>query len=404
MTGWVSSIRVRIATALVAVSVLPVFALGLVVDAWTLRTGIAQLRIDAASRVDAALAVYEFTGHVGAGASLAADGAGLPVAFSAASGGGTVATWFDGSTMRAAGRASDSEVVVVAVDAAEVGAARAGLHAVLAGTIVTVAVLACLVGWIVAGSLTRRLRSAVHALSADEGEAVGSPARGGDEVDALVLRATSLTAILRERVDREQAFTADVAHELRTPLTGLVSAAELLPDTEEANRVRRMTARVRRLVDDLLELGRAEAGEPLRLEPVLVGDVVAAGIGDDDRVQLVRSEDFTAYADRVRLRTIIANVVGNALQHGRPPVTVVVAAPCVTVSDCGSGFPEQIVANGPRRFVSGGRGGVGLGLTIASSWAAQLGAGLRFENTDGGSRTTLTLPRLPLPPEDAAVE
>ncbi|MCZ1009729.1 hypothetical protein O1L68_26425 [Streptomyces lydicus] len=68
--------------------------------------------------------------------------------------------------------------------------------------------------------------------------------------------ATSLAA----QAQAEREFTADVAHELRTPVAGLVAAAELLPQPRAVELVRDRAQAMRRLVEDLLEVSRLDAG------------------------------------------------------------------------------------------------------------------------------------------------
>lgn len=104
----------------------------------------------------------------------------------------------------------------------------------------------------------------------------------------------------------------------------------------------------------------------------------------------------TVRTDPRRLDRILANLVGNAHRHGRPPVTVAVDGATVVVRDHGPGFPSELLAHGPQRFRTGAveRGqGHGLGLTIALGQAQVIRARLEFANApDGGAMATLRLP------------
>ncbi|MFI9556040.1 sensor histidine kinase [Nonomuraea endophytica] len=116
-------------------------------------------------------------------------------------------------------------------------------------------------------------------------------------------------------------------------------------------------------------------------------------------VRLVVVRDVEVETDPRRVERILANLVANAMRHGRPPVTVTVDGATVRVEDHGQGFPADMLAvlreHGPQRFASGAsaRGtGVGLGLTIAAGQARMLGADLEFGNTETGAAVTLRLP------------
>jgi signal transduction histidine kinase len=207
-----------------------------------------------------------------------------------------------------------------------------------------------------------------------------------------------MASALQERLLHERRFTADVAHELRTPLTGLVTSAELLPDGEATGLVRDRVRVLRSLVEELLEIGRLDAGveradlAPAPLEQVVEESVRRTGV----RTRLTVTGSPVAYTDPRRLDRIIANLVTNAHRHGRPPIEVTVHGTTIAVRDHGPGFPEALLADGPQRFRTGAaeRGrGHGLGLTIATGYAGVIGGSLTFGNVpDGGAIATLCLP------------
>ncbi|MFJ6393355.1 ATP-binding protein [Streptomyces sp. NPDC091972] len=223
--------------------------------------------------------------------------------------------------------------------------------------------------------------------------------RGGDEIAEISDTVDSMADSLRGRLRSEQRFTADVAHELRTPLMGLVTSAELLPDSEATDLVRDRVRVLRTLVEDLLEISRLDAGvERAELRPVVLADVVRdslARTGVEARL-VFDGAPVVAETDPRRLDRIIANLVINAHRHGSPPVEVTVDGTTVVVRDHGSGFPGSLLAEGPQRFRTStpDRGpGHGLGLTIASGQAQVIGASLTFYNAaDGGAVATLRLP------------
>ncbi len=142
--------------------------------------------------------------------------------------------------------------------------------------------------------------------------------------------------------ERMRRFVADASHELRTPLTSVRGLAEhgLQQDAaatrEELLRLMALIAgeadRMGRLVADLLLLARYDAGRPLDRRPVDLASlaaeaVIRARIVDPGRpITLVAAEPVIVDADDERLRQVIDNLIGNALQHTPPgsPVTVTV--------------------------------------------------------------------------------
>ena len=211
---------------------------------------------------------------------------------------------------------------------------------------------------------------------------------------------------------RERRFTADVAHELRTPLTALVGEASLLAQHVDsmppaprrpAELLIADVGRLRRLVEDLMEIARFDAGvESVRSEPVELRALVEAAVharGWDGQVRL-EAEEVDVTSDPRRLEGIVANLVGNALQHGGPGVEVRVGRddghPFVAVADKGPGIPPEHLPHLFERFYkadpSRSGGGTGLGLAIAQENALLLGGRIEvWSELDKGSRFTLRL-------------
>ncbi|TDD28172.1 HAMP domain-containing histidine kinase [Kribbella turkmenica] len=288
-------------------------------------------------------------------------------------------------------------------------------QALVLGGIGTVGLLA-LVSVILAGSLSRRIvavagtarRIAAGDLDASAAEAVG---KGKDEVQSLATALDTMASSLRGQLEAERRFTADVAHDLRTPVTGLTTAAELLPPGRPSELVRDRAKVLRRLVEDLLEIARFDSGvEQADLELVGLGAFVGSAVGrlrmqqalaPDSVVVHRTAPEVTVSTDSRRIERILANLIVNGLRHGKPPIDITVSGRTVEVVDHGNGYPEELIAEGPRRFRSGmaERGvGHGLGLTIAAGHAKVLGAELTFGQAPGGG----ALARLVLPPEPGA--
>ena len=142
-------------------------------------------------------------------------------------------------------------------------------------------------------------------------------------------------------------------------------------------------ARLRRLVEDLMEISRFDAGaESVHAEEVDVAALVRATVrarGWDDRVRL-EGDGLRVTSDPRRLERIVANLVDNALEHGgstRSPFAS--ARRTIEVADDGPGIAPEHLPHVFERFykadVSRSGGGTGLGLAIARENALLLGGG-----------------------------
>ena len=314
------------------------------------------------------------------------------------------------------------------------------LRNVLAAAGVAAVVLSAAVGALAARGVLRPLRETRNAAHRLEVGLLGTrlPEGGGDEFadlgHAFNRMAEALeTSVgdLKELEASHRRFVADVSHELRTPLTALTTAADVLDahrdglddaGSRAARLLVRESHRLAGLVEDLMEISRLDAGAaPMAWEPVDVVALVGAAVatrGWGAQVQMASSGDgHTTVADPRRLDAIVANLVGNALEHGRPPVRVLVTATAeevvVVVNDAGSGIAPDHVDRVFDRFYKadparpGGRGS-GLGLAISRENARLHGGDLTVSSPPGSGATfTLRLPRRvaePLPRGDATVK
>lgn len=220
-------------------------------------------------------------------------------------------------------------------------------------------------------------------------------------------------AALSEAQARERRFTADVAHELRTPLTAIVNEASLLAEhldrmPAEARRPAELlvadVARLRDLVEDLMEISRLDAGtQRIRLERVDLASLVEAAVrvrGWTERLRL-ESAEVVLESDPRRLERIVANLIGNALEHGGRDVSVRVGrdgvGAFVEVADRGRGIDPHDLPHLFDRFYkadpSRAGPGSGLGLAIALENARLLGGDVDVWSEPGsGTRFTLRLP------------
>ncbi|MCW2878596.1 MAG: histidine kinase [Sphaerisporangium sp.] len=266
----------------------------------------------------------------------------------------------------------------------------------------------------------RRLGDAARALGAGRLD-TRLPVHGRDELAGLSATFNDTASALEQTVSELRAleamsrrFVADVSHELRTPLTAMTAVTDMLseeaerlpPDTGKAvHLVVREIRRLRVLVEALIEASRLDSGVAvLTRENVDVGVALADCLeirGWTGRVRLDVARDLSFSLDPRRFDVIVANLMGNALDHGAPPVTVTARALRsgleVQVRDRGKGIPQHDLPHVFERFYKVGAGrarseGSGLGLAIAKANAELHGGTIRVDLCDPGTRFTLWIP------------
>jgi two-component system sensor histidine kinase MtrB len=298
----------------------------------------------------------------------------------------------------------------------------AQLRNILLSVLGVVILLGGLVGALLARRMLRPVaRASVAAHSLAEGLLdTRLPVESKDEFGAWAASFNEMAEALEAKITalsqaqaRERRFTSDVSHELRTPLTALVAEASLLAEhlddmPEDARRPAELlvndVGRLRDLVEDLMEISRLDAGEArVRGEPVDIGSLVATAVRSrrwDDRVSIDR-EDLVLTTDPRRLERIVANLIGNALEHAGRDVSVRVGrdglGAFVEVTDTGPGIPPDRLPHVFDRFYKADSSragpGSGLGLAIALENARLLGGDLDVWSEVGrGTRFTLRLP------------
>ncbi|MDG4782186.1 ATP-binding protein [Micromonospora sp. WMMD961] len=220
-------------------------------------------------------------------------------------------------------------------------------------------------------------------------------------------------------------LVAWVSHDLRTPLAGLRAMAEALedrvvrdPDTVDDyhRRIRLETDRMTRLVDDLFELSRINAGAlRLSLTAVPLGEVVSDALAttfplaDARRIKLVASESGwpTVAASEPELARVVANLLLNAVRYTPEDGTVRIEAgreedhAWLSVADTCGGIPPDdlprlfdIAFRGePARTPGPGDGGAsgGLGLAIVHGLVEAHGGRVEVRNTPDGCQFMVRL-------------
>ncbi len=312
------------------------------------------------------------------------------------------------------GRAMDAATLEAFGEAVRTALLAAAIAAVAAAIAVGLAISTR-----VAGPATR-LATAAHRIAAGH-YAERVPAAGGGEIGDLAASFNSMAGSLEATERRRLRLVGDVAHELRTPLTTLDGYLEGLEDGIVAadpatwQLLRRETARLTRLVDDLQDLWRAEARElPLRLAPV---DVAALARDSVTRAQpsagtrmidisYTGATKLLALADPDRVAQILDNYLSNALRFAPDATRVRVSVEMrdgsvvLSVRDAGPGLSPDQQAQVFERFYrvdpsrSRALGGAGIGLAIVHALAAAMD-GRAWAESDGpgrGSTFAIALP------------
>jgi PAS domain S-box-containing protein len=231
------------------------------------------------------------------------------------------------------------------------------------------------------------------------------------------------TRLAREAADQAQ-FLAVTAHELRSPIGVLAGSAQLLVEhldelTAEDRRdlsasVSASAERLQRLLRDLLTAAQLEAQavridtRELDVAELLLRAVNSARAANPAAdIKLESPAGLTIRGDRDRLAQAVDNLIGNAVRHGAPPVTIAAVDRGdrveIRVSDSGTGVSPQIQEHLFERFASGvPRSGTGLGLFIVRELVRAHGGEARYElDAQGRPTFVLDLPRT-TPPGDAS--
>ncbi|WP_263731574.1 sensor histidine kinase [Cellulomonas sp. SG140] len=282
---------------------------------------------------------------------------------------------------------------------------------------------------IAAGDLSRRVRTA------PESTEVG---RLGVALNGMLTQIEAAFDARTASETRMRRFVADASHELRTPLAtirgyaelyrmGALTGADQVDDT--MRRIEGSATRMGTLVEDLLALARLDEGRPIAHQPVDLTVLAADAISDlraldPDRPARLAPLDPSGTAratvvlgDDARLRQVVANLVGNVVQHtpaGTPVEIAVGTAPgvgIIEVRDHGPGIDPEHAARVFERFyrVDASRtresGGAGLGMAIVAAIVSAHSGQVTLAQTPGGGTTVrVVLPAAPAGPVPHEVE
>lgn len=272
--------------------------------------------------------------------------------------------------------------------------------------------------WLLVGRALRpveQIRSRVHGIGVGQlTDRVPVPA-AEDEIARLAVTMNEMLDRLQAGQETQRRFVADASHELRSPIASLMAALDVIVADESGQAAPELhqvmqaeTERMRRLVEDLLLLAKADdTGLRIHRTDVDLDDLVgvelrrlrtANGVSVEGVVPPVR-----VTGDAAKLSQVLRNLADNAVQaaHGQVRFTLAEAAgtATVTVEDDGDGIPAEERSRVFERFVrldasrARGSGGSGLGLAIVREVVR--GHGGTVEVTDsplGGARFVVRLP------------
>lgn len=293
--------------------------------------------------------------------------------------------------------------------------------------------IAAIGGWLIAGSALAPIdRITITAQkitrARDLGRRLEVPQQM-DEVGRLALTFNEMLVRIEDLFRAQQRFVADVSHELRSPLTAVRGNLDLLKrgaaqDPQERalviEAIDSETARMSRLVSDLLLLARQDAGvsiakHPVELDTLLLevyrqAQLTARGI----KITLGAEDQAIIIGDRDRLKQVLLNLVDNGIKYTPQGGEVILSLTKennwvkISVQDTGIGIAPDHVPNLFDRFYrvdkarSRDAGGTGLGLAIAKSVVDAHNGKITVESTLGKGSTFMVW--LPLPETQAIPE
>ncbi len=226
---------------------------------------------------------------------------------------------------------------------------------------------------------------------------------------------------LKASNESKDRLLASVSHEIRTPLTAIVGLAEEIANSRsmleadelvELNGIIAVQSReLAELVEDLLVASRAEAGN-LSIKPDMIDlraevESVVRGVREShpsSKDLIVDGENVKAWADALRCRQIIRNLLTNAVKYGGERIAVLVRVmgdqAQILVVDDGRGVPSEEQELIFERYYRGRQsptqpGSVGIGLAVSRQLAELMDGNLRYVDAYGESRFELTLPTVP---------
>ena len=277
----------------------------------------------------------------------------------------------------------------------------------------------------------KQIEAASRAVSSGEYREI--PPQGPDEVKALVGAYNEMVNRVQSTQQSQRDFVANVSHELKTPLTSIQGFSQAILDgtvdsgdslQKAANIIKTEADRMYRLVVDLLDLARFDAGTitlertALEIKPILthaVNQLIPQAAQGQVHLTLNVEPMPTCVGDEDRLAQVFTNLIDNAIKHTQPDGIVQVNAwserghALIQIQDSGDGIEEEHLRRIFERFYKvdksrkkDGEPGTGLGLAIAQQIVQAHGGKITVTSTLGvGSVFEVFIPVVK--PDDATV-
>lgn len=318
------------------------------------------------------------------------------------------------STAPVAGVAGESYFVVGMASLTEVRRSVRTLWSGLRLGIPLVVLAVAIVAWFLAGRALRpveAMRQEVENISATTLQRRVREPRSHDEVARLARTMNSMLSRLQASRDHERQFLSDASHELRSPLASMRAQLETGSWPTNAEGVRAEVTRLAHIVDDLMDLAKADEIAPpsteTDLDEVTLEEVAAIASTSTVAIDTSNVGAARLIGDRQALARMVRNLVENAARHASSRVEISLASNegtiTLTVDDDGDGVEEDDRPRIFERFTradssrSRDTGGVGLGLAVVRATARRHGGDVHCDTAPlGGARFAVTLPGEPI--------
>jgi signal transduction histidine kinase len=298
------------------------------------------------------------------------------------------------------------------VGMASLAEVRRSVHTLWSGLrlgIPLVVLAVAIVAWFLAGRALRpveAMRQEVENISATTLQRRVREPRSHDEVARLARTMNSMLTRLQASRDHERQFLSDASHELRSPLASMRAQLETGTWPDHADGVKAEATRLTHVVDDLMDLAKADEAAPptseTDLDEVVLEEVSAIAPTMPVSIDTTNVGAARLIGDRQALARLVRNLVDNAGRHASSRVVISLSqtdgTTTLTLDDDGEGVAEADRQRIFERFTrtdssrSRDTGGVGLGLAVVRATARRHGGDVSCETSPlGGARFTVWL-------------
>ncbi len=323
-------------------------------------------------------------------------------------------TGADGIQYRVRAKGFSVGIVQLGRDLSEVENVLTDLRSRTVLTGVIVALLSAILGWVIAASMTSRLRklsvAAEHVATTGKFD-IDTPSSGRDETARLARSFKEMLEALSRSKEQQKRLVQDAGHELRTPLTSMRTNLDVMrrhPNMDQAMREQimidlerdagDMAALVEEVVAIAAERHSNELPEPIEMNSV-TQSIVERASRRSGRDIVVNADDSIVIANHHMFDRAVSNLIDNALKFDTSShqIEVMIHNGSLTVGDRGIGIPEDEVQLIFERFhrsaASRSMPGSGLGLSIVADFAhAHDGSVFARNRVGGGAEIGFSLP------------